>query len=577
MELIKKTCFILFIGGTIIYGRVLDTLWTKKYEYMSQNIIRIAVETSDGGILVASESCDYPKSEPTGLVKIDAHFNEQWKCKIGDSLHGEYPRGIYEKSPGEFLVFTLRTDISGNSSSFIGSAAYNVFSGGLVPPNRLVSRRHFQTVKNRDTCLFALVRDSYSNGPWGIMEMNTNADSLRELRVNSSDSMEYTDLLTLKDGFIFCGTRVRLSDYTSRLFICRLDNNGQTIWQRIYGDNTYYFCDTKILVIDSGLFIRGTRINGISDTPDTRSVLLVKYDLNGTFIWDKFLYFGGTPKVNSLVELSEDKTLVFGGNIFYGAGSIRHFIAPYDYEGNAQGTTTFAFTTYSLPDIILLQLRDQRIVGITGKSNAAINQGEQVCAMEFQWNYPPYFVTTSLDMTSEALKDTLYADTVVAADSFQNDRVRYFFADSTPDGMNIDNSAGIIQWIPKAIKDSGNHVITVVAADRTGQSDTLRYTLHVTVRKVETISKVLPQHQKVEMFLSRKSLRLILPGNLTMDHSYTVVIADLKGRTRTYKIKGCSKQNYSINFGSELSARGIYVVSVSGPRTTIVRNRFVIE
>jgi hypothetical protein len=459
------------------YGRTLDTLWTKTYPHLNQNIVKFAIETSDKGILVASESYDSINmpNALTGLVKLDQYMNQQWSYNIFATSKSDFPCAIYEKANGCFLIFTIRCQ-------YPQMVVTTLTPSGTVATPAKIYQKYFRTVKKHSTNLFALIVSNPNNSTTHkIIEMNENADSIGQINFNSEDSLYERDIVPLDDGIIFCGQKFRLSDYTSQLHLYRLNNAGQIIWHQSYGTFSYNFADISLSLIDNNLFVIGERSTSINVGPETYSSMLLKFDLNGALIWDNFsnVCGKGTIEATNIMQLSTDKTFVLSGFDFVGQSQIQHFIIPYDSTGIIQNINTFNFTEYNLPNLITLQLSDTRIIGITGRSNSFLNQAEQVCAMELKWNFPPFFTSANFRGVFDVMEDSLFTDTVIALDSFPNDQIHYGLANTIPLGMSIDSNKGILLWTPLTEKDSGNHAISVTATDRTGQSDTLHFTLHI--------------------------------------------------------------------------------------------------
>ena len=103
----------------------------------------------------------------------------------------------------------------------------------------------------------------------------------------------------------------------------------------------------------------------------------------------------------------------------------------------------------------------------------------------------PVFLTLADSMLKTASLDSLYLDTVLAIDSNTNDSVKYSLIDTIPNGMTIDSLTGVLSWQPVRA-DTGAHLVSIIAKDLGGLSDTLQFELlvqylGVDVEKVEKI------------------------------------------------------------------------------------------
>lgn len=92
--------------------------------------------------------------------------------------------------------------------------------------------------------------------------------------------------------------------------------------------------------------------------------------------------------------------------------------------------------------------------------------------------YSPSFITDPLQMERTIREKELYVDSVKALDTFPLTRLRYRLGESSPQTMRINDTTGVIQWLP-GNKDTGSIRVTVIVADQIAQSDTLSYILNI--------------------------------------------------------------------------------------------------
>lgn len=103
-------------------------------------------------------------------------------------------------------------------------------------------------------------------------------------------------------------------------------------------------------------------------------------------------------------------------------------------------------------------------------------------------NYPPYFTTTSSDLDHQVEVCTEYKDTVFARDSFPGDTLKYRFINKAPNGLIVDSMQGILKWVP-SFTDTGTYPVNLLVKDRRDQSDTISFTLKVSVNKEKVFIK----------------------------------------------------------------------------------------
>jgi hypothetical protein len=405
--LLIKNLLLMLIWGTIsAFAQAPDTLWTKIYGGTDYDRGNSMVKTSDGGFAIVGETGGYFNAGlftngDVWLVKMDQMGDTLWTKTYGGpgidegnsiqqtSDNGYILAGAKSNNLQIYDAWLIRTDENGDT---IWTKTY----GENFGEENILSVR--QTSDNGFIFTgFASTQTTFSRDVW-LVRTNENGDTLwTKTFGGTGPDLGNSVLQTSDNGFIVTGS-TRVIGNNSDLFLIRTDENGDTLWTKIYnGQPSFNTVDEGRDIIE--LSDNGFIILGFSNA----NVWLLRTDENGDTLWTKHIPGGG----NSIRQISD------GGFIFAGGGWL--------IRTDANGDTLWTKTLDGLPNSVEQTsdggflasgytflnntLEDLWIVLLDSEGTTAINDGQSIHPDQFMLlqNYPnPFNPTTKIIWRSAA-------------------------------------------------------------------------------------------------------------------------------------------------------------------------------
>lgn len=309
----------IWIIKTNNYG---DTLWTKIFGGKFNDDCFSMLETTDNGYLICgnmyssqSDNCNI------WLIKTDKNGNTIWNKIIEGSginrayairklIDDNYVITGYTSSvaAGNVDILLLKIDIDGNivwQRTYGGSGDDKAFS--------LVHTKDGEFVIVGST-------DSYGAGRLDmyIVKTNANGDTIWS-KVYGTDGFDYGRSIqeTSDGGFIVAGYTTPLGNTWGDVWILKINSIGNIQWSKTFGGNYYDFSSCiKEIENKEYLILASTESFGTGAS----DLWILKIDEQGNTIWDK-TYGGFSFEYGSSLEITKDhKILITGKTASYGAG-----------------------------------------------------------------------------------------------------------------------------------------------------------------------------------------------------------------------------------------------------------------
>lgn len=138
--------------------------------------------------------------------------------------------------------------------------------------------------------------------------------------------------------YLIFGTTRSASNDTTDAYLLRLDENGDTLWTKIYGGK----------LEDSGVSIAFASDGGYtlalasnSFNPGNYDIHLVKIQENGDTLWTRTYGGPGTDYVHSMQSTSDNGYIVLAHTLSFGAGSLDFYLLKVDENGDSLWTRTY--------------------------------------------------------------------------------------------------------------------------------------------------------------------------------------------------------------------------------------------
>jgi len=276
-----------------------ELLWDKTFGGTSWDEGYCVEQTSDGGYIIAGETYSFGSGlYDVWLIKTDENGDEEWNRTYGGT---NYDRGYFvrQTSEGGYIL-------TGNTYSFGNGGSSNVW---LIKTDENGDEEWNQTYDGGGIDYGRCVKQTTDGGyiitgdkgffwnpsdtdVWLIKtNANGNLDWEQTFGGKSVDSGRCVEQ-TLDEGYLITGNIYSYTTNSMDLCLIKTDENGDELWNKLYGgiDQDYGRC--VIQTSDGGYIITGnTKSFG---NPSVSDVWLIKTDERGDEVWNET--YGGTDQ-----------------------------------------------------------------------------------------------------------------------------------------------------------------------------------------------------------------------------------------------------------------------------------------
>jgi len=324
----------IYIIKTNLYG---DTLWTRTYGGYGDQEGYWVTETRDGNYIIAGVSYNTmgPSVDPM-LVKINTNGDTLWTRVYGGGGNYQQGNSVQETYDGGFMmvgytiafssgdkdVYLIRTDSAGNllSTKTFGGPGLDqgvsiqpTFDGGFIVGGSTTS---FDG-GNQD--YYLIKTDMYGDTLWTkIVQYGSGGSTVQ----------------TRDSGFIIAGSIYGIGAGSDDAYVIKVNANGLVEWNKTFG-TTDALADQAALSVrqtnDGGFIIVGYTASYI---PGDADVYLIKTDENGDTLWTRTIGVDTYHDWAFSVEQTSDSGFIIGGRTAVFFGSFDTFLIKTDKEGH---------------------------------------------------------------------------------------------------------------------------------------------------------------------------------------------------------------------------------------------------
>ncbi len=149
----------------------------------------------------------------------------------------------------------------------------------------------------------------------------------------AQDDYGYAICAADSNNYLVAGTTYSFGQGFSDIFLIKIDEDGDTIWTKTYGDSLDESCYSIVPIYDNKYFICGTTNSSGSGNQD---VLLMKIDSMGNILWSK-TYGGGMDEYAYCVDRTYDNGCIITGKTYsYGNGGSDIYTIKIDSLGDIE-------------------------------------------------------------------------------------------------------------------------------------------------------------------------------------------------------------------------------------------------
>jgi len=325
------------------------TLWNDSYGRARSEWCKYVQQTTDGGYILAGyaevgiwEAHDY------WLVKTDENGDSLWCSWFGRDLEIDECYSAQQTSDGGYIlagdtrsfgadetdVWMIKTDENGDSlwSRIFGGTerdyCYSVqqtSDGGYILAGKTSSF-------GASNCDFWLIKtDENGDSLWSRTYGGVNADACESVQQTSDG------------GYILAGQTQSFGAGNYDFWLVKTDVDGVSLWSRTFGGTAIEYCNSVQQTSDGGYILAG-KTNSFGAGND--DFWVVKTDENGDSLWSRT--FGGNSYETcfSVIESSDHRYVLAGYTSSFGAGNSDFWLVKVDSDGDSLWSQTYGSQYY---------------------------------------------------------------------------------------------------------------------------------------------------------------------------------------------------------------------------------------
>jgi len=164
-----------------------------------------------------------------------------------------------------------------------------------------------------------------------LLRIDSAGNKLWEKTYGDGDNQEASGIVPSGDGgFVVAGWTQPADGAEMALYLIRVDEDGDALWERRYEGNTSYWAGC---IVESG--DGGFMVGGYTGPPGGSDVYLLKIDGNGNKVWEKTYGGAGDDTAHCIIQSGDGGFVVGGISTSFGRdGSKDAYLLRIDSEGN---------------------------------------------------------------------------------------------------------------------------------------------------------------------------------------------------------------------------------------------------
>ena len=320
--------------------------WAYTYGGAGNDSAYAVQQTSDGGYVVAGATYSFGAgNNDFWIMKIDENGIPVWQKAYG-GINNEYPLYVMQTQDGGYII-------SGHTGSFgtVGNDAWimKLDANGVVAWQKAyggTGRDFTSPVQQTLDGGYIVVGWTYSFGNGGVdlwlFKLDENGNIVWQKTYGGTGN-EYGWFVqqTSDGGYIVAGETSSSGAGNSDAWVIKLDANGNITWQKTYGgtgdDYAYAIQQTQ----DLGYIVAAETNSFGAGSSD---VWIFKLDANGTVIWQKTYGGTGSEYPWSVQQTSDLGYIVAAETNSFGAGQYDAWLLKLDANGNVTWQNTYGGT-----------------------------------------------------------------------------------------------------------------------------------------------------------------------------------------------------------------------------------------
>ncbi len=321
------------------FGSVLD--WIKMFGGSENDVARSAIQTSDGKYVLVgyTTSSDGDVSGNHGgsdvwIVKLDENGNMLWQRTLGGSGL-DMGLSVIQDDDGNYVLVGYTTsndgDVSGNHGEIDVWIVKLDENGNILWQKTLggsIGEMGLSVVQADGGYILAGLtasNDGDVSGNHGytdawIVKLDKNGNILWQKTLGGSKADAVNSIIRVDGGFVAAGYTASSDGDVSEnqgetdVWVVRLDEEGNIIWQKSYGGSGNDAANS-IVQVDGGYIVVGYTMSSDGDVPGNhgmKDMWVVMLDENGNMLWQKTLGGSQDDKGYSAIQTESGMYVLVG-------------------------------------------------------------------------------------------------------------------------------------------------------------------------------------------------------------------------------------------------------------------------
>ena len=311
--------------------------WDRTFGGSEADVIYSIIQTKDKGYVVAGKTKSIASGEKAWAIKLNTRGN-----KVNDNTFAKRTDdeifSIIQTQDGGYAVCGYTGDKAwGEVDSWIIKLDETlniewdkIFGGiGWDEANAMIQ------LEDGSFILFGFVqsKDQGREDGW-VAKLDKNGEMLWDKAFGGSQNDEiFTGIKTTDGGYAVCGYTESKGAGGYDVWIAKLDENGEMVWDKAFGGNEAEVANSIIQTRDGGYALAGYTWSKGEGREDA---WVIKLDKNGEIAWDKT--FGGSDEdvARCIIQAADGSYAVCGYTESKGAGRYDAWVIKLDEEGNLE-------------------------------------------------------------------------------------------------------------------------------------------------------------------------------------------------------------------------------------------------
>jgi hypothetical protein len=311
--------------------------WSQRYGYSGDDWGYALISTADGGYALAgttfnNETKDYDfwlvKTDASGTMQWNqtfGSFEDDWGYAVAQTVDGGYilAGSTYSGVASEWDAWVVKTDANG---VYQWDQIYGTPADDEV----------YTIIQTTDNG-FALAGATFDNDTgdydaW-LMKINAIGDSEWEETYGQPGDDWAWAVIETNNEYLFAGSTFNNETDDYDAWLAKFDNNGNLLWDQIYGSFEDDWVYTAIPTVDRGYALAGSTFNNVTENYD---FWLVKTDSTGNYQWD---HSYGTPEdeeAYAVIQTTDNGFALVGYTDTAGTGIWDGLLVKTDASGGLQ-------------------------------------------------------------------------------------------------------------------------------------------------------------------------------------------------------------------------------------------------